>query len=577
MAENSTQDAFYGIFRGNPSFYVKHQPPFVENKGKLTAKWPGFAVDRRTKEFLPVTKEVYREHLNGGNGLAIAPLTDIGDKRNVCFYAVIDIDVYDVNYKWLVRRLYDLGFKFAAFLSKSGGLHIYFFFGEPEPGDKAIEVLNKIVEVFGLDRLYTTDKGKNKVEIFPKQAAYVSENSKGSCLFLPFYNSAKKDGCRTKMISAEGTLLGIKKALSVIDGMFTSVREIGETLSGLPYSDSPFCIQMVLLTGALTENSGRNEFLFTAALYLKLKLGKDFRNELEEMNNCLEAPLEQKDVDRIYKSATEQDWQIWGRCKKSPMSEYCDRALCRKRKFGVGRDKDNYVSNVEFGKIVRVMAEEPYYLWDARLAGSEEYKQVRIDGEADLLNQKVIQKACIRYLNQTPITTKMIIWEAKVNECLALLEEIKVARETDTSNMAVLRRCFFRYLTHKQIQNGQPYMVALGLVYHEKGTKENKDGAYYFDAEGFIKYLAMENVKTTGINIGALLVEYGCTNGEIKYTASSGTVKTIKCLKRAEDDELLELDSFFEDVYEGDQDIIKKNRLRKRETGEEDDGSDTNF
>jgi hypothetical protein len=577
MADDSTLGAFYGIFRGNPSFYVKHQAPFTEQEGKLKAKWVCFAVDRKTKEFLPVTKELYREHLNGGDGLAIAPLTDVADKRNVCFYAAIDIDVYDVNYKWLVHRLYEVGFKFAAFLSKSGGLHIYFFFSKPEPGDNVIEALHKIVEVFGLGRLYTSDKGKSKVEIFPKQASYVPGDSMVNCLFLPFYNAAKRNGCRNKMLTGEGELLGIKKSIPIIEGIFTSVKEIEETLSGLPYSDAPFCIQMVLLTGALAENSGRDDFLFTAALYLKLKFGKGFKSELEAMNVCLEVPLEQKDIDRIYKSVSEQDWQIWGRCKKAPMCEYCDRKLCKNRTFGVGRDKNNYVSNVEFGKIIRVLAEEPYYLWDARLAGNEEYKQVRIDGEADLLNQKVVQKACIRYLNQTPITTKTIAWEAKVNECLTLLEEVEVASETDTSNMALLRRCFYRYLTHKQIHNGQPNMILLGHVLHEK-KEGDKEGAYYFDGvEGFMKYLAMENVKTAGINIRALLVEYGCTNGEVKYTASDGTVKTIKCLKRAEDDELLELDAFFEDVYEGDQSIIQKHIPQKDEPREESDGSETKF
>jgi hypothetical protein len=578
MADDATLDTFHGIFRGNPSFYVKHQAPFTENsKGKLTARWVNFGLDKKTKEPLPVTKELYRGHLNGGDGLAIAPLTDVKDKRNVCFYAAIDIDVYDVNYKWLVHRLYALGFKFAAFLSKSGGLHIYFFFGEPEPGDKAIEVLNKIVEVFGLNRLYTSDKSKNKVEIFPKQATYASEDSKGSCLFLPFYNSAKKDGCRTKMLSADGVLLGIKKALVIIESMFTSVREIEQTLSELPYSDAPFCIQMVLLTGALTENSGRNDFLFTAALYLKLRDGKDFKHKLEEMNSCLEAPLEQKDIDRIYKSVTEQDWQIWGRCKKPPMSEYCDRTLCKKRKFGIGRDKDNYVSNVEFGKLVRVLAGDPYYLWDARLAGNEKYIPVRIDGEADLLNQKVVQRACIRYLNQTPITIKMAAWETKVNECLAILEEIKVARGTDTSNTAVLRNCFLRFLTHQQKENGQPHVVELGRVYREEGIEGSDGNAYYFNVEGLKKYLTAENIQLHGINLREQLLMYGCTEGEVKYTTPSGLIKTIQCWKRIEDDELRELGALFEDIYEGSQDIIQKDTWRKEKAEEGDDGSDTNF
>jgi hypothetical protein len=65
----------------------------------------------------------------------------------------------------------------------------------------------------------------------------------------------------------------------------------------------------------------------------------------------------------------------------------------------------------------------------------------------------------------------------------------------------------------------------------------------------------------------------------VKYTSpSGGGTKTIRCLKRAEDEELLEMDAFFEDVYEGDQDIIRKNRLKKEEAGEEDDGGgDTKF
>jgi len=575
MTENSTLDAFYGIFRGNPSFYVKHQVPFKEHEGKLKAKWTGFAVDKETKDFLPITKELYREHLNGKNGLAIAPLTNTVEKRNVCFYAVIDIDVYDVNFTWLVRRLYEVGFKFAAFLSKSGGLHIYFFFVDPEPGDKVIDALTQIVEVFGLGRLYTSDKGKSKVEVFPKQPTFVPGDTKVNCLFLPFYDAKKGGKCRNKMLTADGTLLPVGKALPIIESMFTSVKEIEDTLAGLPYSDAPYCIQMILLTGALAENSGRNDFLFTAALYLKLKLKQDFKTELEAMNDCFEAPLEQKDVDAIYTSVTDKDWQIWGRCKKAPMCEYCDRKLCKKRTFGVGRDKNNYVSNIEFGKIIRVLAEEPYYLWDARLAGNEEYEQVRIDGEADLLNQKIVQKACIRYLNQTPITTKTVVWETKVNECLALLEEVEVAKETDTSNLSLLRRYFFRYLTHKQIQNGQPYMVAIGLVFHEKGTKD-KDGAYYFEAEGFRKYLAVENFKIGTLNLREQLLSYGCTEGEVKYSVKENE-KIIRCWKRVEDAELLELDAFFENVYEGDQDIIQTNKLRKEVPKEGDDGSDTNF
>jgi hypothetical protein len=125
VSENKTLGLFYNIFRGNTSFFVKHQAPFAEKDGKLKASWCGFAVynkhcpppeGKENGDLIPVTKDLYREHLNGGDGLAIAPLTNTQDKRNVCFYAAIDIDVYGVNFTWLVSRLYRAGFKFAAFL-----------------------------------------------------------------------------------------------------------------------------------------------------------------------------------------------------------------------------------------------------------------------------------------------------------------------------------------------------------------------------------------------------------------------------------------------------------------------------
>jgi hypothetical protein len=201
MSDNATLKVFYRIFQGNLSFFVRHQKPFTEEKeGKLKALWCGFAA-YGSKSFpdvpegfekgdlVPVTKELYEEHLKGGNGIAIAPLCNTKEKKNVCYFAAIDIDVYGVNFTWLVRRLYQAEFKFVAFLSKSGGLHIYFFFNEAEPAKEVIETLNKIVEMYGLGRLFTNDKNKSKVEVFPKQSTFIAGDKNASCLFLPFYNS----------------------------------------------------------------------------------------------------------------------------------------------------------------------------------------------------------------------------------------------------------------------------------------------------------------------------------------------------------------------------------------------------
>ena len=580
MSENSLLKAFRGIFRGNESFFVKHQAPFTKKEGKLKASWCGFAVYNTRNpppegsepgDAIPVTRERYQEHLNGGDGLAISPLTDTADKRNVCFYAAIDIDVYDVDFRWLVRRLYQAGFKFAAFLSKSGGLHIYFFFADAEPAGKVIETLNRIVSVFGLARLFTSDKKKSKVEVFPKQAVFVPGNGMASCLFLPFYNAANRDKCGTKMLTAEGKTVGLTKALPIIDSMITSVREVNAALDELPYSDAPYCIQMILLTGALAENDGRNNFLFSAAIYLKKKYKGDFYDALSGMNDCLEVPLEKGGVDSVYKSVTENGYDSY-MCSKSPCSDYCDKELCGAREYNPHKGRGNRFTGADcWGELSKVMAAEPYYLWQVRIKPDEEFRTVRIDSVDDLQNQATVQKRCWRDLNWAPFTVKMNDWITIVNKSMEGIEErqVEVPKETDTSEASALRRNFLRYLSHRQVQNSRAYMVRLNAVHHA-------DGAYYFTTDGFKRYLQTERYVLGRVNLRECLIAYGCTEGEVSYEIAEGIEQKIPCWKKLDDEELLSMDTFYEGVYDGDADILRNSNLNKEEQ-KETDGDDTKF
>ena len=590
MSDNTVLNAFYGVFRGNTLFYTKHQAPFRLEEGKKKAKWCGFAVyTKRTPppkgkeegDFIPVTIDHYREHLNGGDGLAISPITNVEDKngsvikRNVCYFAAIDIDVYDVNFKWLVQRLYLYGFQFVAALSKSGGLHLYFFFNEAEPADKVIETLSRIVEVFGLNRLFVNAKQKSKVEIFPKQASFIPGDRNANCLFLPFYNIANKDKCTNKVLNTEGTLIGITKALSVIESMFTSIKEINDVIDKLPFNDAPYCIQMILLTGALAENDGRNNFLFSAAIYLKKKYRDGFYDMLEEMNNCLEAPLENKDITSIYTSVTEGGYDNYS-CKRSPCSDYCDKSLCKLREFGPNRDKGNHFTGADcWGQLTRYdtgEGKEPYYKWEVRVAEGEDFKVVQIDSHKDLLNQSVVQQNCLRDLNWVPFRVKENDWVAIIRKVHIGINErtIKVPQSADTTEMSMLRESFMRFLTHRQVQkNGQPYMVRLNQVYYT-------DGDYYFTTSGVLKYLNFERCSLGRTNLREWLLKQKCIeNAELHYETTAGEIKVIKCWKKPETEELLSMNSFYEDIYEDDADILQKNKLNKTEGGG--DGGDTKF
>jgi hypothetical protein len=519
-----------------------------------------------------VSKEVYKEHLNGGNGVAIAPLRNTDGANNVCYYAAIDIDVYGVSFTHLVKRLYDVGFKFAAFRSKSGGLHIYFFFADAEPGDKVVATLKRLVEVYGLSRLYVNEKNKSKVEIFPKQTVTVQGQRDGNGLFLPFYNAKKS---KQNMLTAEGKSANIIKALPVIESMFTSVAELSATLDGLPYSDAPFCVQMILLTGALAENDGRNDFLFHTATYLKKKYTDNFYEQLSGANDCLEVPLEKREVDSVYKSITSKGFDNYA-CKKSPCGDYCDKKFCALREYGVGKLRNNRFTGADcWGVLTKVMAEEPYYLWQVRIKPEDEFKTVRVDSVDDLQNQSVLQKRCWRDLNWAPFKVKDNDWIATVNGAMEGIEErmVEISKETDTSEMGMLRNLFVQYLTHRQAHEGQTYMVQLGYVYHTGGE-------YFFVTQGVVDFLRSAKFNIGKTNLREQLLSYGCTDGELKYTTAKGEEKTIDCWKKPDDEELSKADTRYEDISEGKIEGIQKNILDKEDTGnkqEDMENDDTKF
>ena len=572
---------FQGLFRGNTSFFVRHEAPFIkdEGKNKLAATWCGVATygsksfpdipeGKEKGDYVPVTRELYREHLNGGSGLAIAPITNTSKKDNACYFAAIDIDVYDTNFIRLVQRLSEAGFKFASFLSKSGGLHIYFFFSAPESAKDAIQTLKNVVRVFGLEKIYRRGSS-GKVEIFPKQSVIAPGGASANALFLPFYNSA--GDCPNKMLTPEGKLIGIAKAIPLMEANFTSLDEINKTIKALPYSDAPYCIQTVLLNGLLSAGDHRNDFLFSSAIYLKKKYGGDFKDYLLEMNGLLGDPMEERDVEATYRSVTDTDksYDNYG-CTKSPCCDYCDKGECANREFGktVGGKKSKLTGAEWWGKVTEVVAPGgivQHYLWDVLPEGETESKTVRIDRIEDFDNQSAIRTACRRDLGWSPTVVSPPAWVVITNNSMLGMKDrrIEIAKEAGTSEDVLLRSAVYRYLTHKQIQNGQPFMIKTGQVYHGEGY-------YHFTTDGLLRFLNGERFAFYKKNLYAKLVEMGCESAVITYETSKGAKVKIECWKKQEDEELLEMGSYYDDVYEGESDIINKTFKPKQEGQKED-------
>lgn len=560
-AEQLLKD-FYDIFHGSRNKFVIHQPPFKkETSGKNKASRVFYALknprSKTDKEKRPVTIDDYRAHLNGECGVAIEPLfsEEVNGKmmRDVCYYGVIDIDVYGDAGKFLhlIRRMYAVGWKFTAYQSKSSGLHIYFMFKSAERASDVVEILKKIITVYGLDRLYCDDKHKSKVEYFPMHTTEVPGED-GKCVFLPYFN-AGSGKAMNRMITADGTYVGIDKALDAIKASYTSVAEMRETLAKLPYSDAPFCIQMMALTGALNENAGRNKFLFHACVYFKKKYGKDYDYlpELLDLDNCMEAPLQYEDMQGIKStmdSANRKEWAY--SCTHDPMCSYCNRKECREREFtGMQKNdaKQNEITGAEMmGPISKVLARQPYYLWEIQAPGKEP-KQVRFDSASELRNQLDVQVKCIDQLGWMPQQVKNNVWIDTVNRCMEGMSEreIEVSAESDTTELNELHVLLVKYLTHRQIQNGAPYMVNAGQVYHNEGK-------YYFSTEGVKDYLRIERYNLGRTNLREELIRFGCSEGKLDYQTKGGRDMTVRCWVKDEDSELENKFAYYDDMYEQD-------------------------
>lgn len=555
---------FYAVFHGSRDKFVVHQPPFKqESSGKNKASRVFYALlnprDKSDKTKKPVSIEEYRMHLNGEQGCAIEPLCNVVDEegtviaRNMCYYGVIDIDVYGQpgQFLHLIRRMYAVGWKFTAFQSKSSGLHIYFMFKKAEPAAQVIELLKKIITVYGLDMLYCDDKHKSKVEFFPMHATEVPGED-GKCVFLPYFNAASGKAMN-RMITVDGAFVGIDKALESIKQNYTTVDEMTETLEKLPYSDAPFCIQMMALTGALNANAGRNKFLFHACVYFKKKYGKDYDYlpELLELDDCMEAPLQYEDMQGIkstYDSANGKEWNY--SCKHDPMCSYCNRKECMKRQFS-GTQKSNPQQNDNtgadmMGPISKVLARTPYYLWEIAAPGKEP-KMVRFEDASELRNQLIVQTKCIDQLGWMPQQVNNHSWINTLNHCMEGMSEreITVSAESDTTELNELHMLLVKYLTHSQVMNGAAYMIKAGQVY-------KADGKYYFCTEGVKDYLRIERYTLGRTNLREELIRFGCSEGSVTYSTKSGAEKVIRCWVKDEDTELEQQFAYYDDMYEQD-------------------------
>ena len=445
---------FMDLFTGNLNSYGLHQYNFVEG-----AKEAG---KNSTVTNKLLTIEQYRDHLNGVMGLGVVPINNDGNVK----FAVIDIDVYDADLNTYIHAIEENNFPLIPFKSKSGGLHIYMFLRQPTSAKIAVELLTQMVTVLALD-VFVKTRLNRVIEIFPKQTR-LNTGGSGNWINLPYYNAVD-----TKQYAIrDGKALSLESALMYIKERTHSVNEIKTFVSELAYNDGPPCLQTINLLGIMEKNSGRNNYLFSFGVYLKKRDPEFWEQHLFELNEAFSHPLSRGEVEgTIVNSLRKKEYAY--KCTDQPCVDYCRKPLCKKRDYGIGKE-GGYFSELEYGKMYQIRSYEPYYEWEVRAIGAEEFKRLRFASEADIIGQDAFLRLCVRELHMLPIKLKQSEWYKIVNQALAEIELISVEREDDTTPLGILKSLINEFLTDRAMAQTKEQIFNKRVYYDAETT------TYYF-------------------------------------------------------------------------------------------------
>ncbi len=473
---NIALEIFQQLFTGNPNVYGVHIPAEETVDGE---KAKGKSFTKRA----PVTQELYYRHILGETSIGISPIWGV----NKVNFAAIDIDVYPSNPLKYCKFFSRFHLPFTCFRSKSGGIHAYAFFSDAPDASDVIDTLCEVKAILSLDQ---------KTETFPKQRKLHGDGI-GNWINLPYFGGEETS---RYAYDDNGKPMSFEAAMAACADKVCTLRSLKAALSKLPFSPAPPCLQTLFMSDEICEqNHNRNTYLFNVATYLKARFGDAFPEKLALVNNALQSPMTQQELERtVILSQKKGDYSY--QCELPLFSGVCNKEVCSKREYGKGSDT---VSNLSFGKLVQVNALPPYYKWYVNGVEMIFYS------EAELRQQEKFMDYCIRHLHKCPNKLKADKWTALLNRSLEQLEMEDVPEDEQLSEETIQKSYIVDFFESRALTPaiGQ---VKLGKVYFHK-----EKAAYIFKAEALVDYLeSVKRVKTLNIRqLHKILKSLGASAG----------------------------------------------------------------
>lgn len=409
--------------------------------------------------FSLVSPAIIQRHLEGTESIGISPLK--GD--NTVGFGAIDIDDYQGDLMAIVKSIYKYNLPICPCYSKSRKLHLYFFFDIATPASDAVDVMKWYATAFRCNK---------SVEIFPKQSKRASTNKAYSWINLPYFDVNDEENCR-KMVDVTGKLCGISEFLERAKDCRLSLAAHEERRQAIPCYDAPPCIISGVLLGSVTKGS-RNTWLFSAAVYLKLKDENcDLEAQLAEINENLDDPLPEEELRSTILSSMQRKTYFY-QCAQ--LADLCDKPRCTKLDYGVGSTKS---TGLNFGDLTQVMSDPPTYEWEVN------GQRMSFESEKQLLQQERFRELCLRMLHIVPRKVDDSRWSRIVTKaCENIQIKYPETQLGDFSDGSIFLGIVYDFFNDKRKATDESQVQAYGRVYASESTR-----MYLYTANAFMEFL----------------------------------------------------------------------------------------
>lgn len=392
----SYAERFMQTFEGSSAAHGQTQIGNTRRNGKTEAK--SFVVRE------PISVELIQKHLDGVNGVGAIPINN----ENNCKFGAIDVDTYPIDHAAIVRKVEKFNLPIAVCRSKSGGAHLYMFFTEWFPASEIREYLTEISAMLGY----------SGCEIFPKQDKILADRGDvGNFINLPYFDY---DNTLRYMVDADGEAVSLKDFLNWVKKHRVKLTDLDQLLvrpDEAPFADAPPCLETMLNNG-IPEGT-RNTTLFQTGVYCRKKFPDGWQAEMESINQSnFTPPLGAIEVVQVQEQHEKKQYGYL--CTQEPFKSYCNKGLCRSRKFGIGQNAGVDMPNIS--GLTILLSEPRLYFLDVdgrRLELSTEQLQIPLH----------FQRQCMEQLNYMPPTLKPAEWQMLVNELLKGASQIEVPEE----------------------------------------------------------------------------------------------------------------------------------------------------